>query len=162
MIDQLKTIIEQVSAQAGGSVIPSNLTKEVTQETGNSILSGIKDAVSSGDFSQVTNLFESGTSNLASNPMVSGMITNLVGSLSGKLGLDSATSSGIANSIIPKVLEVLVSKTKDGSFDLKDLMGSSSSEGLGGMLGGLAGSLLNKGQDKQGGGALDALKGMFK
>lgn len=162
MIDQIKKIIEQVSNQEGNNGFPTDLTKQVTEETGNSILSGFKTAVSSGNLSQVTDLFQGGTTNLTSNPLVSGMITNLVGSLSGKLGIDQGTSTSFANSIIPKVIEAIVSKSKEGGFDFKDLIGSFSGGGIGDMIGGITDNLFNKDKSSESGGAMDALKDMFK
>lgn len=163
MIDQIKKIIEEVSNQEGNNGLPTNLTKQVTEETGNSILSGFKTAVSSGNFSQITDLFQGGTANLVSNPLVSGMITNLIGSLSGKLGIDQETSTNFANSTIPKVIEAMVSKSnEEGGFDVKDLVGSFSSGGIGDMIGGVAGNLFNKDKSSENGGAMDVLKGLFK
>lgn len=164
MIDQIKQIIEQVSAQEGNKGLPTDLTKQITEETGNSIVSGLKAAASSGNISQITDLFQGGGSSLTSNPLVAGMITNLVGSLTGKLGLDQGTSSNFASSVVPKVLESLVGQSKDGSLDIQELLGTltGGSGGLEGMLGGLAGGLLNKDKSSEGGGALDGLKGLFK
>lgn len=164
MLDQIKQIIEQVSAQEGAQGLPTDLTKQITAETGDSIVSGLKSAVSSGNISQITDLFQGGGAGLASNPLVTGMIGNLVGSLTGKLGLDQSVSSNFASNIIPKVLETVIAKTKEGGadgLDVQELLGSlAGNGGIGDMLGGLAGGFLNK--DKSGGGAMDALKGLFK
>lgn len=162
MIDQIKKIIEQISVQEGTRNLPEDLTKQVAEETGDSILTGFKTAVSSGNYSQVTDLFQGGTTNLASNPLVSGMISSLIASLTGKLGMDQGTSSNFATNVVPKVLETLVSKSKEGGFDFKDLLGTFSGGGIGDMLGGITDSVFNKDKSSENGGAMDALKDMFK
>ncbi len=57
MIDQIKKIIEQVSSQGGNNALPADLTKQVTEETGDSILSGFKSAISSPTLSTVVIAF---------------------------------------------------------------------------------------------------------
>lgn len=167
MLDQIKQTIEQVSSQEANQTngIPADLTSKVSQETGNSIVSGLKDSLSSGNVSQLTDLFGTTGSSLTSNPIVKGMITNLVSSLTSKLGIDSSIATNFAGSTIPKILENLISKTKDGSsgFKVTDLITSLSS-GSGGLLGSL-GSSLGSGENIDGkeglGGITSKLKDLF-
>ena len=168
MLDQISKLIEQVGAkEASASGISPDMMSKVTGETKDSIVSGFKNAVSGGDISQITNLFQgdSSASSLASNPMVSGMVSNLISKLTGSLGMDSATSKGFATAALPKILSMLISKSKDSDtgFNPADLIsslgGGSDAAGMLGKLGGLLGG--DKG-DKSGGGALSGLKGLFK
>ena len=170
MIEQIKQIIEQVSAQEGSAKgLGSDVTSAVTKETGESILSGLKSALTGGNISQLTDLFQGNVGGLTSNPVVMGMIANLVSSLTGKLGLDQAVSQNFAGSVIPKVMETLVSKAQDGKesgFQMTDLIASlSGGSDAKGLLESLGGSL-GLDQNKDGKLGLDdamfALKGFFK
>lgn len=169
MIDQIKQIIEQVSAQEGsGKGLGTDLTSAVTKETGDSILSGLKGALTGGNISQLTDLFQGNVSGLTSNPVVMGIIANLVSSLTGKLGIDQAVSQNFAGSVVPKVMETLVSKVqggKESGFQMTDLIASLSGDGAKGLLESLGGSLgLDQNKDGKLGldDAMSALKGFFK
>ncbi|MTG97668.1 MULTISPECIES: hypothetical protein [Myroides] len=158
MIDQITKLIEQVSSkeisQAG---ISTDLAGAVTKETGDSIINGFKDSISGGDLGALTSLLGGGTSNLMSNPMVMGMITNLVGSLTSKLGLGEGIAKNFAGSVIPGIIESLVSKSKGGEsgFQITDLISSFGGGDSKGLLDSLTGG-------KEGlGGAMNALKGLF-
>lgn len=99
MLDQISKIIEQVGAkEASASGISSDMMSKVTGETKDSIVSGFKNAVSGGNISQITDLFQgdSSVSALTSNPMVSGMISNLISKLTESIGMDSATSKSFS------------------------------------------------------------------
>lgn len=170
MIDQIKQIIEQVSSKElnGAAGISSNLAGQVTQETGNSILSGLKDSLAQGNIGQLTDLFKAtGGSSLTSNPVVSGMITNLISGLTGKVGIDSGTATSFAGSVIPKIVESLISKSKDGTsgFQLTDLIGSLSGGAAGSSLLDSIGGGLGLDKNKDGKIGLDDatsfLKGLF-
>ncbi len=169
MIDQIKQIIEQVSAQEGSAKgLGTDLTSAVTKETGDSILSGLKGALTGGNISQLTDLFQGNVSGLTSNPVVMGIIANLVSSLTGKLGIDQAVSQNFAGSVVPKVMETLVSKVqggKESGFQMTDLIASLSGDGAKGLLESLGGSLgLDQNKDGKLGldDAMSALKGFFK
>ena len=66
---------------------------------------------------------------------------NVAKSLAGKFGISHEQASGIVQSLIPKVMGALVTKTNDPndkSFDLKDIIGSlSGGKGVDDLLGGL-------------------------
>lgn len=168
MLDQISKLIEQVGAkEAADKGISSDMMSKVTGETKESIVSGFKNAASSGNISQITDLFQGDTSvsSLISNPMVSDMITNLISKLTGNLGMDSGASKGFATAAIPKILSMLISKSKDSDtgFNPADLIstlgGGSDAAGMLGKLGDLLGG--DKG-GKSGGDALSGLKGLFK
>lgn len=162
MLDQIQQIIEQVSSrEAGAQGFSSDLTSSVAQATGTSILSGLKESVTNGNFSQLTDLFQ-GSGNIASNGAVTSIVSNLVGTLSGKLGIDTGVANNFASSVVPKILSMVVAKAQDSNFSLTDLLGafSGGSEGIMSALGGLG-----LDQDKDGKVSLDdamsALKGLF-
>lgn len=166
MLEQLQQLIEQVSSkEAGAQGISSELTSSVAQETGTSILSGLKDTVMSGNFSQLTDLFQ-GSGDVSSNGAVSSIVSNLVGSLSGKLGIDQGVASNFASSVVPQALSMVVSKFKDSNFSITDLIGafSGGSGSGGGILDSLGGMGLDQNKDGKVGldDAMSALKGLFK
>lgn len=141
--------------------IPNAQNGEVISETASSIVSGLKDHVSAGNLGDVMGLLQGDHSvaSLASNPAISSIIQVLTSNLESKFGLPSSVTNGIAQQLIPTVMNQLISKVKDpndSSFDLQSilsavsgsgldagsLLGSlsgGSSEGIGGMLGGLFG-----------------------
>lgn len=159
MVEQITKLIEQVTAkEVSGSAISSELAGAVTKETGDSIINGFKNSISQGDLGGLTNLLSGNVGNLASNPMVSGMIGNLMSGLTTKLGLPEGIANNFASSVIPSVIQMIISKVQGGEsgFQLTDLI-SGLGDGKGGsdLLGSLTGG-------KEGlGGAIDALKGLF-
>lgn len=168
MLDQITKLIEQVGAkEAAEKGIASDMVSKVTGETKDSIVSGFKNAVSGGNIEQITSMFQGGTSAsaLTSNPMVSGMISNLVSKLTGSLGMDSGASKSFATAAIPQILSMLISKSKGGEsgFSPTELISSlGGGSGAAGMLGKLGGMLGGKGDGKSGGDALSSIKGLFK
>lgn len=168
MIDQISKIIKQVGAkEASEKGISSEMMPEVTNETKDSIISGFKEAVSGGNISQITDLFQGDTSvsSLSSNPVVSGMISKLVTQLTGSLGLDSGIAKTFATAAVPKILSMLVSKSKDSGsgFNPADLIsemgGGSDAAGMLGKLGGMFGG--SKDDESGDDDPLSSIKGMF-
>ncbi len=168
MIAQIKQIIEQISSQEAGQEkgISADLTNEIAQETGQSIVSGLKDSVSKGNISELTDLFGGSSSTLTSNPIVLGIISNLISSLTGKLGIEGGVAKNFAGSVIPKILASLVAKSKDGTsgFQLTDLLSLAGGDKNSDLLGKLGGILdLDKNKDGKIGldDATSFLKGLF-
>lgn len=168
MLDQILKIIEQVGAkEASASGISSDKMSKVTNETKDSIVSGFKGAASDGNIDQITSLFSgsSSASALTSNPMVSGMISGLISKLTGSLGMDSGTSKGFATAVIPQILTMLISKSKDSDSDFNpmDLITSlGGGSDAAGMLGKIGGMLGGKDGGETDGDALSSIKGLFK
>lgn len=128
-----------------------------------------------------------GISSLLSNPIVSNMISNLTGKLTQDHGMAPASANQVAGNLIPNVLQQLISKTNDPSdtsFDLNGIIGSLTGGGGGldiqGLLGKFSGGLdtdgdgkveisdiVSKvsggaGQQKEGGGLMDMIKGFMQ
>lgn len=167
MLDQISKIIEQVGAKEAADMgVSSDMLSKITGETKDSIVSGFKNAISDGNIKQITDLFQGSSSAnaLTSNPLVSGMISNLISKLTGSLEMDNATSKSLATAVIPQILSMLISKSKDSNSgvnpaDLISTLGGSDAAGMLGKLGGMLGG--NKG-GKSAGDALSGLKGLFK
>ena len=160
MLEQIKQLVEQVSSKEMSSAgISSDLLSSITQETGNSVVTGLKEAVSSGNIQGLTSLLGDNTlSTITNNPIVGGIIGNLSSSLVEKIGLNSGTAEGFAGSVIPKLIEMISSKASNGEqgFQVTDLISNlGGNDGVGGVIGGILG-----GNDSIGG-ALGKLKGLF-
>lgn len=167
MLNQITKIIEQVgSKEAADNGVSSDRMSKVTEETKNSIISGFKNAVSEGNLNQITALFQgdSSVSSLMSNPLVSTMIGSLIPKLTENVGLGSATSKSLATAIIPKVLSMLITNSKDSKsgFNPTDLIAALGGSDVAGMLGNLGGLLGGDKEAKSGGNPLSSLKGLFK
>lgn len=126
MIDQLKDVVTQFTQKEveGNAGIDNQLAGSVAQETGSSILEGLQSAISGGNISDVMSLAGNGDVNsLSSNPVVKNIIESLTSNLTRKVGLDGATSSGFAGSIIPQILSSVLGN-KSGGFNITDILGS--------------------------------------
>jgi hypothetical protein len=151
----LENLIKLVKEQAGEAIInnpaiPNEHNDAACETTAGSIIDSLKGLTGSGDLSGIISLFQGGGSSGNSN-VVSNITSNVAGDLMKRFGLDTGAASGIVQSLIPDVLNKLVSKTndpEDKSFDLQDILGTLT----GGQPDGNQGS---------GGGILNAIKGLF-
>lgn len=126
MIDQLKDVVTQFTQKEveGNAGIDNQLAGSVAQETGSSILEGLKSAVSGGNISDVMSLAGNlDVNSLSSNPVVKNIIESLSSNLTNKVGIDGATSSGFAGNIIPQILSSVLGG-KSGGFNITDILGS--------------------------------------
>ena len=116
MFEQLTQLVQQFGQQdvVDNAAVPNEHNEAVLTQASTSILDGLKNvAAQNGGTEMLAKLFEGNNAADASNPVVA-MITNqLSGSLGQKFGLDNAASSGVAASLIPKVLGALVGGAKD-------------------------------------------------
>ncbi len=146
MLEQIQELIQRYSndAIAKNDAIPNEQNEAVARETGSSLLSGLQEMASSGNFEQLAGLFNS--DNLDhSNPGVSHLSNKVSNDLAQKFGLDSGTTKGLASSLIPMVLSALMGKAKDpgeSSFNISDIIAAVSG---------------GSGNASSGGGLMDAL-----
>jgi hypothetical protein len=139
MFEQLSQLVQQFGNDAvvKNDAIPNEQNEAVMSEASNSILSGLQKIASEGGTEQLAGLFQGNNAQDASNPVVQKLTEQLTGNLGEKFGLDSAAASGVAGSLIPKVLGSLIGKAKDStdsSFQVSDLInaisGGSGNSGL--------------------------------
>lgn len=166
----LENLINLVKENAGNYIInnaevPNEKNDSAVEVTSHSIIDTLKNAVSGGDISQLTSLFNGGDSNVENSALASSAKGNVITNLIEKTGLSPEVASKIAASIVPLVMSKLVSKTNDpnnSSFNIQDILGSlTGGKGgfdVGSILGGL-GADKKDGHDK--GGLSGALSGMF-
>lgn len=128
MINQLQELITQFTQKevATNNNVNNNLAGDVAAETGNSIMDGLKSAVSNGNITELLSLASNHTdvNALTSNPVVQNIIQSLTSRLSSNLNIESATSSGLAGSIVPQILSAVLNRAKEGKFNLTDLLSS--------------------------------------
>ncbi len=166
MLDQLMKLVEQNAGEAiiKNKAIPDQHNNAAIQMVAQQIFSGLQSQASQGNLTQVAGLFQGGSKNISSNPIVSQLISSVAGSVASKFGISQQAAQSMASSLLPTVMNQLVKKTndpKDNSFDLTNIMkgvsgnnnldvagilaqaagggGKSPLGGLGGMLGGIFG-----------------------
>lgn len=128
MFEQLSQLVQQYGGDAvvKNNNVPNEQNEAVMNETGNSIFSGLQKIASEGGVEQLAGLFQGGSID-SSNPVVKQLTEQLSGNLGQKFGLSSDTSSNVAGSMIPQILNSLVNKAKDpndGSFQISDIINS--------------------------------------
>jgi uncharacterized protein YidB (DUF937 family) len=164
MIDQLIKLVEKNAGDAivNNQAIPNQFNNDAIQDVAQQILGGLKGQVSSGNYAQVLSMFQGEKTALASNPLVSQMISNIVGDFATKFGVSRQAAQSAVSSLLPQVLNQLVSKTNDpadNDFDLQDMLRNfSGNKNLN--MSDLLGSVV--GNSSSGGGVGDVLGKIFK
>jgi len=149
MFEQLTDLVKQFGTDAvvNNPAVPNEHNEAVMQEAGGSLLSGLKDMATSGNFGDLAGLLSGKSPIDMSNPVVQELSSKVTGNLGEKFGLSQEAAGGVASGLIPQILSGLVNKAKDPNqpgFNITDLVGavSGSNGGLmdavskyGGMLG---------------------------
>jgi hypothetical protein len=146
MLDQLIQLVEQHAGSAivNNPAIPNQHNSAAIQHVAEQIFSGLQNHATSGNLSQLTSLFQSGSS-IGSHPIVAQLISSVAGSVASKFGISSSAAQSMASNLLPTVMSQLVSKTNnpnDSSFDLSNMMQSftgNSNFDVQGMLGQITG-----------------------
>jgi len=138
MLDQISELVKQFGGEAivNNQSVPNEQNEAVMNETGNSILSGLKNMVAQGNVNDIAGLLKSGNVD-ASNPVVQQLTQQLSGNLGEKFGLSSDAASGVAGSMIPKVLGSLIGKANDPNqpgFNVSDIVNSIGGGNSGGLM----------------------------
>lgn len=128
MFDQLLDLVKQNAGSAiiNNPAIPNEQNDDAIRTTGNSILNSLGNQAQGGNMSQLMEMFQSGNTK-QSNPVVNNVTKNVAGDLAQKFNLNSSQASGIAEQLIPVVMNQLVKKTNDpsdNSFTMDGIMKS--------------------------------------
>ena len=140
MFEQLTQLVQQFGEDAvvKNSAIPNEHNEAVMQEAGNSIFASLQKMSSEGGVEQLAGLLQGNTAQDSSNPAVQQITQQLTGSLSEKFGISGEAASGVAGSMIPKILGGLMGKANDpnDSFQISDIIGAiaGNSEQAGGIM----------------------------
>jgi hypothetical protein len=145
MFDQLTELVKQFGGEAvvNNPAVPNEQNEDVLKEASGSIMDSLKGMVANGNISDLTSLFQGANASDSSNTAVQQITEKLSGTLGEKFGLSSEAASGVAGSLIPKVLGSLINKAKDSndsSFQINDIIGA-----------------LTGGNSAAGGGIMDAI-----
>lgn len=129
MIEQLFNLIQQESQNEiiNNPAIPNEYNNQAVGLATESVFSGLQGALANGGLKDVMGLFGGQSDTNTNNPLVGGIVNNLVASLMKKFGIDSPMATSIAGSLIPSIIGKLVNKTNDPNdhgFDINDIIGS--------------------------------------
>lgn len=127
MFEQLTQLVQQYGNDSvvKNQAIPNEQNQEVMNEASSSILSGLQKMLSEGGTSDLAGLFQGNSASDGSNPVVQKLTEQLSGNLGSKFGLEGTTASGVAASLVPKVLGALFGNAKDPNhkgFEISDLV----------------------------------------
>lgn len=128
MIDQLIKLVQQNAGEAivNNSAIPNQFNGAAVESVAQQIMSGLKGQASQGNIQELTSMFKGGNLGaLASNPVVSQIISKVAGDFAAKFGVSPQTAQSIAAGLIPTVMSQFVNKTNDPGdkdFDLQDML----------------------------------------
>ncbi len=127
MLDQLIKLVEQNAGDAiiKNKAIPDQQNSAAIQMVAKQIFTALQNQASQGNLTQIAGLFQGGSKNLASNPIVSQLVASVASSVATKFGISQQAAQGMASSLLPTVMNQLVTKTndpKDSSFDLTSIM----------------------------------------
>lgn len=192
MLDQLFNLVKEHAGDAiiNNPDIPNERNDEAVGEVTNSIAGGLQNALAGGQFKDVLKLLGGQGGDLQSNPLAGQLSGNAITSLMDKFGLNQGQAGGIVSSLLPMVLNNLVSKTNnpnDNSFDLQGIFSSLTGGSTNGLnIQGLLGKVTQGGgldkdgdgdtdlndvinmvkgganqQQQKGGGLMDMVKGLF-
>ncbi len=138
MLDQLMGLIQDHSQEAivKNPDVPNQQNSDVMQTLLGSIMGGMQQEAQSGNLSGLMGLLSGKTSNQGSsglmhNPIVAGIASNAIRSITEKFGMSNSTAGNIVASVLPAVLSSFINKTRnpsDNSLDfnsiLENLMGN--------------------------------------
>jgi uncharacterized protein YidB (DUF937 family) len=137
----LENLLQLVKEHAGDAIInnpsvPNEYNEAAIETTAGSIFDSLKNQIAGGGgLEAITNLFQ-GDGSASSNPLASGISSDVISGLVKKLGLPEGAATGVVSQLIPQVLESLKSKTNDpndNSFDLQGIIGSLAGDQAGGL-----------------------------
>ncbi len=137
MLDKLVDLVKGLAGDAvvNNPDVPNEHNDAVVAEATNTVAGGLQNMVAGGGLQSILSLFGGGGSagqpqtskSLLSNPIVNMMIGHFASKLMSKFGLGSSQASGVANNLIPNVLNGLINKTNDpndSNFTLDNLLHS--------------------------------------
>jgi len=164
MLEQLMDLIRQHAGDAviNNPAVPNEQNDAVVAEAGHSIIGGLKNMISQGNIQEVIGLFQQQGGDVTATPAAQQLQSGFIQNLMNRFGLDQGAAGGVANNLLPQVLEKFVHKTNDpndSSFNIRDVVqqlgggGANSSFDLQGLMGQFTGG--------DGSGIPESIKGVF-
>ena len=160
----LEQLLNMVKEQAGTAIIqnpdiPNERNDEAVADVTNNIAGGLQQALAGGQFNDVLRLLGGRGGDLQTNPLANQLSGNAVESLMNNFNLNQGQAGNVVNSLLPGVLQKLISKTNDpsdNSIDLQSIFSSLTGGKTGGLdLQGLLGRVTQGGLDRDGDGDTD-------
>lgn len=129
MLEQLFSLIQEESQTEiiNNPNIPNEYNNRAVGMATESIFSGLQNVLANGGLQDVLGLFSGKSQVNGTNPVVGGIIQNLIGSLMARFGLSNTAASGIAGNLIPNILGSLIGKTnspENNGFDINGILGA--------------------------------------
>lgn len=130
MLDQLMKLVEENAGDAiiNNPAIPNQHNNAAIKDVASQIFSGLQSQASGGNMQQIVSMFQNGGgSSIANNPMVTNIISSVAGNFASKFGVSPQAAQSMATSLLPTVMNQLISKTNnpnDDSFDLGGILKS--------------------------------------
>ena len=126
MLDDLINLVKQHAGDAivNNPAIPDQHNDAAISATASSIMDTLKSHISGGNLESVMQMFQSGSANSTINSLIH---SNVVSNLMSKFGIDQTQASSVAQSVVPNVMNSLVSQTNDpnnSTFSLQSVMGA--------------------------------------
>lgn len=126
MLDNLLKLVAEHAQDAivKNDAVPNQFNDAAIQEATSVIQNNLSSSLSQGNLQDVLSIF--GNSNqVASNPLVGNIVSQLAGNLGEKFGVQPQQAQSIANSLIPMVINQFAQKTNnpnDNSFNINDII----------------------------------------
>lgn len=140
MFDNLLNLVKEHAGDAiiNNPAIPNEKNDDAISHSTTSMMNTLKQQAASGKLDGIMDMFKQSGGASAGNPVMSAMNNNMVSDLMGKFGIDKNQAGQIASTIIPQVMNKVVSKTNDpndSSFTMDGIMSSIGGvDGLGNMV----------------------------
>ena len=169
MLEKLNQLVKENAQDAivNNPDIPNERNEEAVSAASGSIMDALKQQVSSGNVSELVNMFKGG-GDTSGNAVVQNASSGFTAKLAG-MGVNMDSAKSIAASLIPMLMAKFANKTKDPndkSFDIQDILSQVSGpdgkfqlSDLTNMFGGQ--DQPKGGADDKTGGMMDKLKGLF-
>ncbi len=158
MLENLFNLIKEHSADAviNNPAIPNEKNDAVIADATHSVADGLQGVLAGGGLQSVLSLFANngnlGGNGLLNNPIVSNIISSFTNKLTSNHGIAADQAGGIANNLIPSVLNSLVNRSNDSN---------NSSFNIGGIISSLTGEGANAGGASSGGLDIGSLISQF-
>ncbi|MFV0418416.1 MAG: DUF937 domain-containing protein [Dysgonomonas sp.] len=141
MLDSIIDLVkgEALSAITNNDNVPADKRDAAVEATTSGIVDGLKSQFSSGNLSNILDIFGGSGGNTAS--LTSSIENSVVSALSQKVGLSPSVASSIASVVIPAVVGLISKKHNDSndSFSLDSVVESFTKNQGGGILGAIKG-----------------------
>ncbi len=124
MLDNLMDLVRKYTGSAVNSnpAIPNEKNEAVSQQAGHSIMDTLKNAINSGNITNVLGYFKKGGTD--NDDIVKEATSNYAQDLESKHGLNAPQAKEVASRVVPQTMNEMAAKTidpNDKSFNIQDI-----------------------------------------